>query len=157
MKSVQACSPKSSNFLDISLLQSFIEHYDLAIELIQAKKILHKKDITTIAGAIQELLPLKVAFPELLKLLQMSLTLAVSTTQCERSFSSLKRIKSSLRSTMSEDRLNNLAILSIEKTDLNVEIVVDVFASKHNNRRSRTLYSKMCAMINFDNIYKFSD
>ena len=89
MKSVQACSPKkSSNFLDISLLQSFIEHYDLnsnelAIELIQAKKILHKKDITTIAGAIQELLPLKVAFPELLKLLQMSLTLAVSTAQCE--------------------------------------------------------------------------
>ena len=95
MKSVQACSPKSSNFLDISLLQSFIEHYDLnsnelAIELIQAKKILHKKDITTIAGAIQELLPLKVAFPELLKLLQMSLTLAVSIAQCELSFSSLK-------------------------------------------------------------------
>ena len=76
MKSVQACSPKSSNFLDISLLQSFIDHYDLnsnelAIELIiQAKKILHKKDITTIAGAIQELVPLKVAFSELLKLLQ---------------------------------------------------------------------------------------
>ena len=120
MNSVQACSPKSSNFLDISLLQSFIEHSDLnsnelAIELIQAKNILHKKDITIIAGAIQELLPLKVAFPELLKLLQMSLTLAVSTAQCERSFSSLKRIKSSLRSTMSEDRLNNLAILSIEK------------------------------------------
>ena len=121
MKSaVQACSPKSSNFLDISLLQSFIEHSDLnsnelAIELIQAKKILHKKDITTIAGAIQELLPLKVAFLELLKLLQMSLTLAVSIAQCERSFSSLKQIKSSLRSTMSEDRLNNLAILSIEK------------------------------------------
>ena len=56
----------------------------------------------------------------------------------ERSFSSLKRIESSLRSTMSEDRLNNLAILSIEKNisaDLNVERVVDVFASKHNNRR----------------------
>ena len=37
---------------------------------------------------------------------------------------------------MSEDRLNNLAILSIEKNisaDLNVERVVDVFASKHNN------------------------
>ena len=39
---------------------------------------------------------------------------------------------------MSEDRLNNLAILSIEKNisaDLNIEGVVDVFASKHNNRR----------------------
>ena len=64
----------------------------------------------------------------------------------ERSFSSLKRIKSSLRSTMSEDRLNNLAILSIEKNisaDLNVERVVDVFASKHNNRRICLKYNSI--------------
>ena len=37
---------------------------------------------------------------------------------------------------MSEDRLNNLAILSIEKNiSADLERVVDVFASKHNNRR----------------------
>ena len=141
MKSVQACSPKSSNFLDSSSLQPFIEHYelndaDLVVELAQAKRVLNGKNIVTIAGAIHELLPLKAAFPELLKLLQMALTLCVSTAQCERTFSCLKRIKSNLRSTMGEERLNSLAILSIEKDiPLNLQQVVDEFALKHNNRR----------------------
>ena len=94
----------------------------------------------TIAGAIQELLPLRVAFPELIKLLQISLTLAVSTAQCERCFSSLKRIKTNVRSTMSEERLNNLAILSIEQEmaeelEKNMEQVVDKFANSHQNRK----------------------
>ena len=94
MKSVQASSPKSCN----SSLQPFIEHYDLnntdlVVELTQAKKVLQGKDIVTIAGAIHQLLPLKAAFPELLKLLQIALTLCISTAQCERTFSCLKRIK----------------------------------------------------------------
>ena len=95
MKSVQACSPKSSNFLDATSLQPLIEHYNienasLPVELLQAKRVLITKEVMTIAGAIQELLPFRVAFTELIKLLQISLTLAVSTAQCEHCFSSLK-------------------------------------------------------------------
>ena len=145
MKSVQACSPKSSNFLDATSLQPLIEHYNientsLPVELLQAKSVLITKEVTTIAGAIQELLPLRVAFPKLTKLLQISLTLAVSTAQCERCFSSLKRIKTNVRSTMSEERLNNLAILCIEQEmaeelEKNMEQVVDKFANSHQNRK----------------------
>nr|CAH7744206.1 unnamed protein product [Callosobruchus chinensis] len=39
----------------------------------------------------------------------------MSTAECERCFSTLKRIKTFLRRTMTEDRLNALAVLSIEK------------------------------------------
>jgi hypothetical protein len=43
------------------------------------------------------------------------LTISVTVASAERSFSKLKLIKSYLRSTISQERLNGLAILSIEK------------------------------------------
>ena len=43
------------------------------------------------------------------------LTIPVTVASGERSFSKLKLIKSYLRSTMSQERLNELAMLSIEK------------------------------------------
>ena len=69
----------------------------------------------TINDVLKELFTLKTAFPNLAKLLQLVLTIVVSTASCERSFSALKRIKTYLRSTMSEQRLNDIALLSIEK------------------------------------------
>jgi len=66
------------------------------------------------------------------------LTVLVTVASAERSFSKLKLLKNCLRSTMSQERLNGLAMCSIEKdildnTDLNT--FIDDFASK-NARRS---------------------
>jgi len=47
------------------------------------------------------------------------LTIPVSVASAERSFSKLKLKKSYLRSTMSQQRLNGLVLLSIEKDFLN--------------------------------------
>ncbi|XP_060853323.1 52 kDa repressor of the inhibitor of the protein kinase-like [Rhopalosiphum padi] len=55
-------------------------------------------------------------YPNIYKLLQILATLPVSTASSERSFLSLKRIKTYLRNTMSEKRLNGLAILSIHRS-----------------------------------------
>ncbi|CAI6350785.1 unnamed protein product [Macrosiphum euphorbiae] len=60
-------------------------------------------------------------FPNLFKLVQVAITLPVSSSTCERSFSAMRRINTYLRSTMSQNRFNELGILNIEK-----DIVVDV-------------------------------
>ncbi|KAJ4430557.1 hypothetical protein ANN_19145 [Periplaneta americana] len=61
------------------------------------------------SNGLQEMLP------ELYKLCNLILTIPVTTAEVERSFSTLKRIKTYARSTMSEDRLSGLAVISIEK------------------------------------------
>ena len=61
--------------------------------------------------------------------LRIFLTITVSTASCERSFSKLKLIKMYQRPAMSQERLSNLAILSIEGdfiVDLNT--VIEKFA-----------------------------
>jgi len=61
------------------------------------------------------------------------LTIPVSITSTERSFLKLKLIKSYLRSTMSQQRLNGLALLSIEKyflNKINYDNLIDNFASQ---------------------------
>lgn len=60
------------------------------------------------------------------------LTIPVSIASGERSFSKLKLIKSYLRSTMGQDRLSNLAIISIEKDlakELDYDDVIDDFVN----------------------------
>ncbi|CAI6343033.1 unnamed protein product [Macrosiphum euphorbiae] len=52
-------------------------------------------------------------FPNVFKLLQILVTLPVTSCEAERSFSTLKRIKTYLRNSTSELRLNGLAALNI--------------------------------------------
>ena len=40
--------------------------------------------------------------------------MGVTTASCDRSFSCLKRLKSYLRATMGQNRLNSMAVLAIE-------------------------------------------
>lgn len=105
---------------------------------LRAEELLKNKPLDSISDVIDQLMPLHVAFPNLLKELQIALTLSVSSAACERTFSSLKRIKTYLRSTMSDDRLTNLALLTIEKdltTKLSLEDVVDKFSSSDRRHR----------------------
>ena len=57
----------------------------------------------------------KDVFPSLQAALRILLTIAVSVASCERSFSKLKLIKTHLRTSMNQERLTNLAIMSIER------------------------------------------
>ena len=56
------------------------------------------------------------SLPNICQFLQYFLSVCVSVATCERSFSKLHSIKNYLRSTMLQERLTSLAILSIEKS-----------------------------------------
>ena len=62
----------------------------------EARRYLSKKDLS---DGLFYLLRVKNAYPELIKLLGIVLTLGISTASCERSFSCLKRLKTYLRAT----------------------------------------------------------
>ena len=55
------------------------------------------------------------AFENAVIVLQLLLTIAISVTSRDRSFSKSKRLKTYLRSTMSQTRLRGLTIISIDK------------------------------------------
>jgi len=74
-------------------------------------------------------------FPNLAVLLKIACTLPVTSCECERSASVLRRLHSWCRTSMGQDRLASLALMHVhydETVDLNQ--VVDIFARKHQRR-----------------------
>lgn len=61
-------------------------------------------------------------FPNIHRLLHIFATIPVTSATAERSFSTLRRLLTYLRTTMGENRLNGLAHMSINK---DIEVVVD--------------------------------
>ena len=67
-------------------------------------------------------------YPNISVLLRIMATIPITSCECERSISLLRLIKTSLRSTMSQDRLNGLAMLHChQSTELIPEEVVQEF------------------------------
>ncbi len=80
-------------------------------------------------------------FPNLHILLQIALTLPITSCESERSFSQLKLIKNSRRSTISEERLSKLSLMKINRdrcnqltTPAKLKQLVDDFTQLHPRR-----------------------
>ena len=93
-------------------------------------------------STLVELLRNKVAWrdmlPEVTNVLTLFLCLPVTTCTAERSFSSLRRLKTYLRSTMTQKRLNHIAFLHCHKdlTDgLDLTVVINDFISVNDFRK----------------------
>lgn len=97
-----------------------------------------KPDPTNLA-VVDVLKEAKTFFPETGKALKILIALPCTTCTVERSFSSLRRLKTWLRSTMGENRLNGLAMMSVHRKLINENLqdfrykVVEKFAQ--NPRR----------------------
>ncbi|XP_029341950.1 zinc finger MYM-type protein 1-like [Acyrthosiphon pisum] len=76
-------------------------------------------------------------FPTIRTLMQVLATLPVSVASAERSFSTLRRVKTWLRSRMTEDRLSALCLINVyNNLDVINEIdrIIDIFANSKNRR-----------------------
>ena len=74
-------------------------------------------------------------FPNIHCLLRIICTLPVTSCECERSISVLRRLKSYLRSTMGQERLSGLALLHVNYSmELNLDDIISMFARQHPRR-----------------------
>ena len=74
----------------------------------------------------------KLLISEVIKIAKIMLVMPATNALSERSFSALKRVKTSLRSTTTDSRLNNILTLHVHKEELdslNISKVADEFIS----------------------------
>ncbi|CAF1446569.1 unnamed protein product [Rotaria sordida] len=141
LSSVSSLCPDSDTFLHFDSLKPFADHLNfdrgvLSNELVVVKPMLQKKSLATIIGLYQELYSFRQAFPTLVALIESAITIPVSSTTCERTFSKMKLIKTTVRNTMSDDRLSDLCLLAVERDiDVNFEELIDKFSDIHKNSR----------------------
>ena len=70
-------------------------------------------------------------FPNILEAFHILATIPITTCECERSISNLRRIKTYTESTLSENRLNGLALMSIHQEIVpDISRVIEIFVSK---------------------------
>jgi hypothetical protein len=70
------------------------------------------------------------------ELLQILWTVPVNVCGCERSFSSLRRIKTYLRNTTGQERLACLALINIENDiEIDIDAIANDFISKKDERK----------------------
>lgn len=74
---------------------------------------------------------------EVITLIKLIVVMPATNSTSERSFSALRRIKTYLRSTMSQARLNNLMILHVhrQRTDcLDINVIANDFVCRNKSR-----------------------
>ncbi|KAJ4444937.1 hypothetical protein ANN_06736 [Periplaneta americana] len=97
---------------------------------------------------IEDLQPVKLSREEIHQedteiLLRLMLVLPSSLHETERSFSTLRRLKTYLRNTMTQKRLNHVAVCQTHKTEvdkLETRYVVNIFIS--TNKRRKQIFGK---------------
>ncbi|KAL7582216.1 uncharacterized protein LOC111901644 [Lactuca sativa] len=131
---LRECCIKLANTFSNDIF-SDVDSNDLFTEL----KFLQKTLPNDIKSAVEILEFVKVedCYPNVFIAYRILLTIPVTVASAERNFSKLKLLKNYLRSSMSQERLNDLAILCIEKDMLDkidLEDIINDFASQKARR-----------------------
>ncbi|KAL4148872.1 hypothetical protein QTP88_003017 [Uroleucon formosanum] len=136
--------PNNNSFKEINKMYGFDE-YNLKAEttiLNRMYKTVH--DQNNVQSKINFIASenYKAGFPTLTRLIQLFITIPTNSASCERSFSCLRRLKTYLRTTMGQSRLNSLGILQIERERsslIDENEVIDKFSAAAECRGRRLL------------------
>lgn len=143
IEAVEACNPNSKMILNFNTFLklpgiSTDKHY---LKKLKAQFDLGKKMFTAELNSMEIYIMIKdmgASFLEMEKVYRRILVIPVSSDTPERSFSTMRRIKTFNRSTMTGERLHNLALLSIEKKSeeliINPEEILNKFALDKSRR-----------------------
>ena len=86
---------------------------------------------------------MRAIYSEIVTLVIILLVIPAANATSERTFSALRRVKTYLRSTMTQTRMNNLIILHVhkERTDaLDLKAIANEFTAR--NKRRRCMFGK---------------
>ena len=127
-----------------SKLENHFDYDKLRRQLLQLHDFSNcKKDILTVAGAVKLLLSLdplaQSLFSEVRRLIALIQCQPISAASCERSFSCLRRLKTWLRSTMTQKRLSHVAILATHRdklSELDLHPLINEFCRRTKERVS---------------------
>lgn len=134
---MDSLNPLSSKYLDEKLLIQHVDHYGptslginktlLLFEVRKFKVVCedHQRQSETVINPDNH--------PNLTKLFHLKRSLPVSSAEAERSFSTMKRVKSLLRNRRTDDKLSELCLLSAERDltkKLCIDSIIDVFNEK---------------------------
>ena len=136
MKQDQEWRIKFKKFLDSYSCDLLSEH-SLNAELDMWEMLWKSNERPDPPSTSQETLKVidKQMFPNIAVMLRIMCTIPVTTCECERSVSALRRLKTYMRSSMVEDRLNGLALMHVHYgININIEEVLNKFARKNPRR-----------------------
>ena len=132
--------------LQKSCYKNDIEWFDLSRHLLLLQDVVKRsngtalKKVTSI-NTICDVMANNTVYPDMLpsvhNLLHLYMTIPITSSTSERTFSALRRVLTYLRSTMTEKRLNNYLLLHVHKTlsdNLDLTAVAKEFISRHDER-----------------------
>ena len=90
---------------------------------------------SSIAETLKKTFPMRASFPNIYATPRLLATIPVTSCECERSISVLRRLKTYLGNTMGEGRLNALSLMSIHRDiPIHFHEVIARFVGKHPRR-----------------------
>ena len=153
VRNIEAMLISSANGMPCTLPPRFKDIYDKDIDIQKlslqlqllpdaikssTSKIKEVTRIQTICDVLNDQPGVKNLLTEVHKLLRITYTIPVTTASAERSFSALKRIKTYLRNSMTQQRLNHCMLLHIhrEQTEqLDLTDIAKEFVSRNERRK----------------------
>jgi hypothetical protein len=119
-------------FYQADLPSSNLDIITAEFEMWQQKwKRISKEDRPSdVITTLNALIPIKSFYPNFNCLFEIFAILPVTVATAERSFSTMKRIKTTVRNSIGDKRLSNLALIHIHRdiaTNLNVDHIINIF------------------------------